>query len=200
MVRGSCSRAGGVDLGLANMIRDAAETREGAPMTVRVGRDGPVTIVTIDRPEVRNAVDGPTAARLSEAFRAFDADDSSSIAVLTGAGDTFCAGADLKAVLALVEAGRMADVSGLVRRFQALNQALRFSAVPIVVACHGLTLGGGCELALHASRVVAARDSYLGLVEVGAGLIPAGGGCKELVRRLDEAWPTDLEFDGLHML
>ena len=66
--------------------------------TVRVERDGPVTIVTIDRPEARNAVDGPTARQLHDAFRAFDADDAASVAVLTGAGGTFCAGADLKAV------------------------------------------------------------------------------------------------------
>ena len=60
--------------------------------------DGPVAIVTIDRPEVRNAVDGPTAAALADAFRRFDADDGARGAVLTGAGGTFCAGADLKAV------------------------------------------------------------------------------------------------------
>jgi enoyl-CoA hydratase len=66
--------------------------------TVITERDGPVTIVTIDRPEVRNAVDGPTAAALAAAFAAFDADDNASVAVLTGAGGTFCAGADLKAV------------------------------------------------------------------------------------------------------
>src|SRR5262249_61355005 len=64
--------------------------------TVRCERDGAVTIVTIDRPEVRNAVDGPTAAALADAFRHFDADDSSPVAVLTGANGTFCAGADLK--------------------------------------------------------------------------------------------------------
>ena len=64
----------------------------------RVEHDGPVTIVTIDRPEARNAVDGPTAALLADAFRAFDADDDASVAVLTGADGTFCAGADLKAV------------------------------------------------------------------------------------------------------
>src|SRR3954471_24754778 len=67
-------------------------------MTVRVEVDGPVTTVVIDRPEARNAVDGPTAAALAEAFRAFDADDSQSVAVLYGEGGTFCAGADLKAV------------------------------------------------------------------------------------------------------
>ena len=67
-------------------------------MSVRVERDGTVTTVVIDRPEVRNAVDGPTAAALAEAFREFDADAGASAAVLTGAGGTFCAGADLKAV------------------------------------------------------------------------------------------------------
>ena len=67
-------------------------------MSVRVERDGAVTTVIIDRPEVRNAVDRPTAAALAEAFRAFDADDGASVAVLCGEGGTFCAGADLKAV------------------------------------------------------------------------------------------------------
>jgi len=67
-------------------------------VSVRVEVDGPVTTVVIDRPEARNAVDGPTAAALADAFRAFDADASQSVAVLHGAGGTFCAGADLKAV------------------------------------------------------------------------------------------------------
>ena len=64
-------------------------------MSVHVERDGVVTTVTLDRPERRNAVDGPTAAALAEAFRAFDADDEAAVAVLHGAGGTFCAGADL---------------------------------------------------------------------------------------------------------
>ena len=67
-------------------------------MSVQVTREGPVTIVTIDRPEARNAVDGPTAAALADAFRDFDADEDAAVAVLTGAGGHFCAGADLKAV------------------------------------------------------------------------------------------------------
>ncbi|MGH9024528.1 MAG: enoyl-CoA hydratase-related protein, partial [Acidimicrobiia bacterium] len=66
-------------------------------MNVRTDTDGPVSIVTIDRPEARNAVDAPTAAALAEAFRAFAADDERAVAVLTGAGGTFCSGADLKA-------------------------------------------------------------------------------------------------------
>ncbi len=67
-------------------------------MSVHVAHDGPVCIVTIDRPEVRNAVDGPTAHLLAEAFRAFDADPTVAVAVLTGADGTFCAGADLKGI------------------------------------------------------------------------------------------------------
>jgi enoyl-CoA hydratase len=67
-------------------------------MNVRVERDGPVTTVILDRPAVRNAVDGPTAAALAGAFRAFDVDDGARVAVLWGAGGTFCAGTDLKAV------------------------------------------------------------------------------------------------------
>ncbi|MGZ4469432.1 MAG: enoyl-CoA hydratase-related protein, partial [Nocardioidaceae bacterium] len=65
---------------------------------VRVEKSGPVTTVVLSRPEARNAVDGPTAAALAEAFRAFDADDSAAVAVLYGEGGTFCAGADLKAL------------------------------------------------------------------------------------------------------
>jgi len=65
---------------------------------VRVVTEGRVRVVTIDRPERRNAVDGPTAQRLADAFREFDADDGADVAVLTGAGGTFCAGADLKAI------------------------------------------------------------------------------------------------------
>src|SRR4051794_41910940 len=64
---------------------------------VRVERQGPVTTVVLDRPQARNAVDGPTAAALADAFRAFDADDEAAVAVLHGEGGTFCAGADLKA-------------------------------------------------------------------------------------------------------
>ena len=67
-------------------------------MSVRIETDGPVTTVVIDRPEARNAVDGPTATALADAFRAFDADPEQRVAVLTGAGGTFCAGADLKAI------------------------------------------------------------------------------------------------------
>jgi enoyl-CoA hydratase len=65
-------------------------------VSVVVEREGAITVITLDRPDVRNAVDGPTAAALADAFRSFDADDGVAVAILTGAGGTFCAGADLR--------------------------------------------------------------------------------------------------------
>src|SRR6185295_2485732 len=79
--------------------RVLARQRGGTAMTVRAEADGPVLVVTIDRPERRNAIDGPTAVALTAAFRAFEADDGLAVGVLTGASGTFCAGADLKAII-----------------------------------------------------------------------------------------------------
>jgi len=108
----------------------------------------------------------------------------------------FSAGANLLLILNELDDDNPEDVEWLLERFQRANQRLRLSGKPVVVAPHGLTLGGGCEVILAADAVCAAFESYVGLVEVGAGLIPAGGGCKELVRRADEAAPdmpgTDL--------
>ena len=117
--------------------------------------------------------------------------------VIGGRGENLTAGANLKLILGLVTGGQWDALGALIARFQQVNQALRGSVRPVVVACRGLALGGGCELSLHAARVVAAAETYMGLVEVGAGVIPAGGGCKELVRRLDESLPAEFEGDPL---
>jgi 3-hydroxyacyl-CoA dehydrogenase len=80
-------------------------------------------------------------------------------------------------------AGRLEKVEQVVEQFQATSMALRYSMVPTVAAVDGLALGGGCELTMHCARAVATLESYIGLVEVGVGLIPGGGGCKELALR-----------------
>ncbi|HXF65885.1 MAG TPA: 3-hydroxyacyl-CoA dehydrogenase/enoyl-CoA hydratase family protein [Burkholderiales bacterium] len=80
-------------------------------------------------------------------------------------------------------AGRLAEVERLVEQFQATTQALKYSMVPTVAAVDGLALGGGCEFIMHCDRAVATLESYIGLVEAGVGLLPAGGGCKELALR-----------------
>ena len=95
-------------------------------------------------------------------------------------------------MLVLLEAqeGNWDELDLMVRAFQRAVMALRYSKVPVVVAPAGLALGGGCEIALHADRVQAAGDTFMGLVEVGVGLIPAGGGTKEMVARAMAALPA----------
>ena len=80
-------------------------------------------------------------------------------------------------------AGRLEKVEQVVAQFQATSQALRYSMIPVVAAVDGMALGGGCEFVMHADRTVATLESYIGLVEVGVGLLPAGGGCKEFALR-----------------
>jgi len=100
----------------------------------------------------------------------------------------FCAGANLKLVLERMAAGEAALVETLVAQFQQVSLRLKHSSIPTVAAVQGLALGGGCELLLHCDRVVAAQESYIGLVETGVGLVPAGGGCKEMLLRASTDW------------
>jgi 3-hydroxyacyl-CoA dehydrogenase len=98
----------------------------------------------------------------------------------------FSAGANLMLVLLEAQEENWEEIDLMVRAFQQSTMALRYADVPVVVAPAGLTLGGGCEIVLHADRVQAAAETYIGLVEVGVGLIPAGGGTKEMVARAAE--------------
>ena len=95
----------------------------------------------------------------------------------------FSAGANLAQAVPVVLAGDFATFENTVAKFQRATRALRYSAIPVVGAAQGLALGGGCEFLMHCDRVAAALESYIGLVEVGVGLIPAGGGCKEFAAR-----------------
>ena len=95
----------------------------------------------------------------------------------------FSAGANLAQAVPVLLSGDFVTFEKTVAKFQQTTAALRYSAIPVVAAAQGLALGGGCEFLMHCDRVVAALESYIGLVEVGVGLIPAGGGCKEFARR-----------------
>jgi len=109
----------------------------------------------------------------------------------------FSAGANLLLVVTAAQSGRFEEIDGMVRAFQDAAMALKYAAIPVVVATAGLVLGGGCEIMLHADRVQAALESYMGLVEVSVGLIPAGGGTKEMLIRAVDARPAGPPADML---
>jgi len=116
--------------------------------------------------------------------------------VIWQAGEPFSAGADLKGALGLLQAGKFDDFEKMVANFQATSMRIKHSLVPVVSAVRGLALGGGCEFQMHSARTVAALESYIGLVEAGVGLLPAGGGLHELAIRAAKANPED-PFEAL---
>jgi 3-hydroxyacyl-CoA dehydrogenase len=118
--------------------------------------------------------------------------------VIANEGENFSAGANLAMLFMFAVEQEYDEIDLMIRQFQSTMMRVRYSAVPVVVAPHGLTLGGGCEMTLHADQVQAHAESYIGLVEVGVGLIPGGGGCKEMALRLSDAFETgDVELNAL---
>lgn len=108
--------------------------------------------------------------------------------VIANEGSNFSAGANLAMIFMLAIEQEYDELDFAIRFFQKTVARARYSDIPVVVAPHGMTLGGGCELTMHADKVVAAAETYIGLVEVGVGLIPAGGGTKEMVLRTSDTW------------
>jgi 3-hydroxyacyl-CoA dehydrogenase len=119
-------------------------------------------------------------AGMEETNRNFDA------MIIANEGETFSAGANLMLVLLAAQEGEWEDLNLAIQRFQQMNMALKYAAKPVVAAPFSRALGGGCELVMHCTRAQASAEMYIGLVEVGVGLIPAGGGCKELLARLKD--------------
>jgi 3-hydroxyacyl-CoA dehydrogenase len=116
--------------------------------------------------------------------------------VVGNQGVNFCAGANLMLLAVAIAEGAYEDIDLMVRAFQKATMALKFARVPVVAAPFGMTLGGGCEYCLHATAVTAHAETYMGLVEVGVGLLPAGGGTKELALRaleLASRYETDVQ-------
>ncbi|HYD22498.1 MAG TPA: 3-hydroxyacyl-CoA dehydrogenase/enoyl-CoA hydratase family protein [Flavipsychrobacter sp.] len=121
--------------------------------------------------------------------------------VIANGGANFSAGANVGLIFMFAAEQEYDELDFAVRQFQATTMRMRYSSVPVVVAPHGLTLGGGCEMCLHADSVQAAAESYIGLVEVGVGIIPGGGGSKEMaVRAAERTIKEDIETNYLQQL
>jgi enoyl-CoA hydratase len=149
-------------------------------------------VVTIDRPAVRNAVDGPTAALLFEAFTAFDADDALDVAVLTGAGGTFCAGADLKGI----GEGRGNRVEEDVSLPGPMGCTRMLLGKPVIAAIEGFAVAGGLELALWCDLRVADADATFGVYCRRWGVPLVDGGTIRLPRLIGHSRALDMILTG----
>lgn len=181
----------GADLQILRSARErgaVVKTNAGASL-VDLG-DG---VLCVEFHSKMNTIGGDTIQMLQAGVR--EAAGRFAALVVGNEAPHFSAGANLMLLLLEAQEGNWDEIDLMVRAFQQATMALRYAPVPVVVAPAGLTLGGGCEIALHADRVQAAAESYIGLVETGVGLVPAGGGTKEMVARAAEQMPagaTDL--------
>ena len=139
-----------------------------------------------------NTIGDDTLQMIREALQVVRSDFAGM--VIGNQGANFSAGADLVQILRKARERKWKEIDSMIRLFQAANMEIKYSPCPVVVAPFGLTLGGGCEIALHASAVQASAETYMGLVELGVGLIPAAGGTKEMVLRSLERSGSEQEL------
>lgn len=159
-------------------------------MTIRYETDDRIAIITIDRPDRRNAVDGPTAQALADAFRRFEADESANVAILTGAGGTFCAGADLKAI-----------ADGTPNRTEPdgdapMGPSRMMLSKPVIAAVEGHAVAGGLELALWCDMRVAAKTAVFGVFCRRFGVPLIDGGTVRLPRLIGQSRAMDMILTG----
>lgn len=161
-------------------------------MSVIIEQHGPVTTLIIDRPQVRNAVDRPTAQALADALRAFEADEQARVAVLSGAAGTFCAGADLAAVAEGGARANRLEVEG----DGPMGPSRMFLGKPLIAAIEGHAVAGGLELALLADLRVMASDAILGVFCRRFGVPLIDGGTVRLPRLIGQGRALDLILTG----
>jgi enoyl-CoA hydratase len=162
-------------------------------MSIRYESEGPVAVVTIDRPEVANAIDAPAAVELADAFRRFDADDSLAVAVLSGTNQTFCAGADLKAM-------RSGDPERVTRLAPdgdgPVGPTRMLLGKPVIAAVEGHAVAGGLELAVWCDLRVAAEDAVFGVYCRRWGIPLMDGGTIRLARLIGHSRALDMILTG----
>ena len=174
----------------ARRALETSSVGEAVWKTVDISREGPVIVVTIFRPERRNAVDSATAAALLAAFTAFEEDESAAVAVLTGAGGSFCAGADLKALSEGDRRPVTEDGPG------PMGPTRLDLSKPVIAAIEGHAVAGGLELALWCDLRVAATDAVLGVYCRRFGVPLVDGGTVRLPRLIGQSHALDLVLTG----
>jgi enoyl-CoA hydratase/carnithine racemase len=159
-------------------------------MNIEIDTHNRVTVITINRPAARNAVDGPTAAELAAAFRTFDADPNTDVAILTGANQTFCAGADLKAV-AKGDGNRVSTKGD-----GPMGPTRMLLSKPVLAAVEGHAVAGGLELAAWCDMRIAAENAVFGVYCRRWGVPLVDGGTVRLTRLLGNSRAMDLILTG----
>ena len=175
---------------LPSLTAQSKEVRRNAGASLIDLGDG---VVCLEFHSKMNAIGADTVAMIHAGLKALN--ENFDAMVIGNQAANFCVGANLMLLLVGIQEGEWDEVHQAVRAFQGANMALKYAPKPVVAAPFELTLGGGTEICLHCSRVQAAAESYMGLVEVGVGLLPAGGGSKEMLLRAMDALPRDPEAD-----
>jgi 3-hydroxyacyl-CoA dehydrogenase len=146
-----------------------------------------------------NSVDADIVTMLGTAVEKAEAEGWKGV-VIGNHADAFSAGANLMLVFLHAQQKNWGELGQMISGFQAVNMRLKYSNVPVVAAVGGMALGGGCEIPMHCDRVVLAGEAYVGLVEVGVGLIPAAGGVKEMICKFQAGIPRDVVVSPLNLV
>jgi 3-hydroxyacyl-CoA dehydrogenase len=167
-------------------IRKTSEVFKNNGVVVEDLGDGILNVEFISK---MNAVGGDVLAGINKAIDIAEKDFDG--LVIANQGKNFSVGANIGMIFMMAVEQEYEELNAAVKYFQDTSMRIRYSAIPVVVAPRGMTLGGGCEFTLHADRVVAAAESYIGLVEFGVGVIPGGGGSKEMAMRASDSFKKD---------
>ena len=174
-------------------IRQSKAVFQNSGVVVQDLGDG---ILNVEFRSKMNSIGGDVLAGLNKAIDL--AEDSYDGLVVGNQGANFSVGANIGMIFMMAVEQEYDELNMAIKYFQDTVMRLRYSSIPTVVAPHGMTLGGGCEMTLHADRVVAAAESYIGLVEFGVGVIPGGGGSKEMALRASDGFmKNDVELNRL---
>lgn len=167
-------------------IRKTSEVFKNNGVVVEDLGDGILNVEFISK---MNAVGGDVLAGINKAIDIAEKDFDG--LVIANQGKNFSVGANIGMIFMMAVEQEYEELNAAVKYFQDTSMRIRYSSIPVVVAPRGMTLGGGCEFTLHADRVVAAAESYIGLVEFGVGVIPGGGGSKEMAMRASDSFKKD---------